>query len=369
MWLLLLYLAFVYNSATAFHHGGASRPIKIKIAHGIGSTSPSTSRDDDTGTLSPWSPGKWKIKLHFRREVGSSSSEFSSDENTALINKLLGEGWGVDSHLVLPLEIMVTAELSSRLESDENNIIQSSWLGGKATGSIECINQYTSDNKLYHTAYISNSGQQHVQISSGNWRMEPPIPLVTSPNGKPLSGQASILRFHLTIKDAIQRNSVYFPENQLLLLQSNTFREDQYENGIRTILPYQYAKDNAQQMLDTQLDHESGDRRLDGTDLLPLFEGYKDMAGLIWERDEKYRKWKEVEGVLPLVDSAKDGVTTTISEDDEGWGVWPGDTDLMTVERGVILAAVDNKETKSRNRNTVYVGSWTAVPIWDEDEE
>ena len=364
--LMLLYLAFVYNSATAFHHGGASRPIKIKIAHGIGSTSSSPSRDDDTETLSPWSPGKWKIKLHFKREEGSSSNELASDE---LINKLLGEEWGLDSQLVLPLEIMVTAELSSKLERDENNI-QSSWLGGKATGSIKCITQYTSDqDKPYHTTYINDMGQQHVRISSGNWRMEPPIPLMTSPNGKTISGQASTLRFHLTIEDAIQRNSISFPENQLLLLQSNTFREDQYEDGIRTMFPYQYAKDNAQNMLDAQLDHESGDRRLDGTDLLPLFEGYKDIAGLIWERDEKYRKWKEVEGVLPSVDSTRDGVTATFSEDDERWGVWPGDTDLMTVERGIILAVVENKGTRSRNGNTVYVGSWTADPIWDEDEE
>eukprot|EP00804_Cyclotella_cryptica_P020475 CCRYP_019808-RA/>CCRYP_019808-RA protein AED:0.39 eAED:0.39 QI:0/0/0/1/1/1/2/0/114 len=110
------------------------------------------------------------------------------------------------------------------------------------------------------------------------------MPLVTSSTGKVLPGQASTLRFCLTLQTAIERNSIRFPQNQLLLLQCNTFREEQYETG-----------EKAQQKLDEQLNHESGDRRLDGKDLLPLLEGYKmwqGWCGIETTSIENGRRWK-----------------------------------------------------------------------------
>ncbi|KAL3801515.1 hypothetical protein HJC23_000953 [Cyclotella cryptica] len=354
------------------------------------STSSSQSRDD-VSSSSPWSPGKWKIILQFRREDATTSSETlfdnkpPSNENNSRITTLLGNEWGSNgAQLVLPFDVLVTANVSSKKTSSRanNKAVQMAWLGGKPTGSIECIPQNCpSRNDIhYSAAYINEKGQQNVQISPGQWRIEPPIPLVTSSAGKVLPGQASTLRFCLTLETAIERNSIRFPQNQLLLLQCNTFREEQYETGVRTLLPYQYAKENAQQKLDEQLNHESGDRRLDGTDFLPLLEGYKDVAGLLWDRDDKYRKWKEVEGVLPLMDTltVQGGVDIDrILDDETRWGVWPGDTDLLTIERGTVLALVDKKETKrgffrwiengdGSNLDTVVVGRWTAAPIWDD---
>jgi hypothetical protein len=66
-------------------------------------------------------------------------------------------------------------------------------------------------------------------------------------------------------------------------------------------------------------------------------------------------------------------------QDDEQWGVWPGDTNLMTIERGIILAVVE-KEEKSKGlfswikneyegADTVMVGTWTAEPVWDDVED
>jgi len=327
-----------------------------------------SSRDEDTEFLSPWSPGKWKITLQFKRDEDASNE----------ITKLLGDDWGTNSaQLVLPLEIIVTADVSSgqRIDTKKANI-QSSWLGGKPTGSIECISQTTCDQGEYHAAYINDKGQQLVNISCGQWRIEPPIPLTS----KPLSGQASTLRFSLDIQTPIRRNTIYVPENTLLLLQCNTFREDQYAEGVKTLLPYQYVKDTTQQMLNEQLDHESGDRRLDGKDLLPLLEGYKDVAELVLKRDEGYKKWKEVESVLPRVEFMKEYDIDKILDDDERWGIWPGDTDLLTIERGVILAVTETKDAKTSafswlgNRDdggfdSVVVGSWTALPIWDSDDQ
>lgn len=355
-------------------------------SYGFTQTRLKASHDDveSTTTISPWSPGKWRITLHFQRE-DESNNESSGENTAARLNKFLGEDWGANSaQLVLSFDICVTADASpEKFAGDNKPSISSAWLGGRPTGTIECIPQLTTD-EPYHATYVNDRGQQYVKLSSGPWRIEPPLPLVTSTtttNGKPIPGQASTLRFALTIQNPIQRNSIRFGENQLLLLQCNTFREEQYESGVDTLLPFVRAKDNAQKMLDEQLDHESGDRRLDGTELLPLLEGYKDVAGLVWERDERYRKWKEIEAVLPLLVGCSDGGYNVerILEDDSRWGVWPGDIDLLTIERGVILASVERKESKrgalswmngnqARSSDTVIVGRWSAKPIWDEDD-
>jgi hypothetical protein len=100
----------------------------------------------------------------------------------------------------------------------------------------------------------------------------------------------------------------------------------------------------------------------------------------VWDRDDKYRKWREVEGVLPLMENLKvqGGYDIDrILDDETRWGVWPGDTDLLTIERGTILAVVDKKETKrglfpwmesgdGDNVDTALVGRWSAEPIWDD---
>ena len=135
-------------------------------------------------------------------------------------------------------------------------------------------------------------------------------------------------------------------------------------------------------MLEEQLNHETGDRRLDGNDLLETIGGYKNIAALVMERDERRRRWKEVEGVLPKISgsSIKIGRAAAIEQllnDEKRWGQWPGDTELMTVERGVVLAAVSAKEKKkksmfvpwmqdSNSEETVVVGKWTATPLFDE---
>ena len=361
------------NSNVSFSNGKKSnlRYKCIGAQHNLQASTSSTAPDDENPSLSAWSPGKWKVTLLFRRQ----------EDASPLITKLMGNEWGSNgAQLVLPLEILVNAEVPS--DKDTINTKKKSpclWLGGKPTGSIECTPQNGLNETSFCSSYINDKGQQNVQISPGPWRLEPPIPLMTSSSGKVLQGQASTLRFSLTLNTAIQRNSIKFPDNQMLLLQSNTFREKQYETGVNTLRPYQYAKENSQKMLDEQLNHDSGDRRLDGTDLLQTLEGYKDVAGLVLKRDESYRKWKDVEGVLPLMDSSELNYDIETILDDDRWGVWPGDTDLMTIERGIILAVVEKKEKSKglfswiengdEGADTVMVGTWTAEPVWDDEED
>lgn len=319
----------------------------------------------DQSSPSPWSSGYWQLTLDF----GIDESE--RDNNSQLYN-LLGEGWGLnDARLSLSFEILVNAETNSQ----END----SWLGGKPTGTIET----NSDDCA---TYINNNGQQNVEISSGQWRIEPPMPLLPT-YANALTGQASTLRFYLTMNTPIQRNSIIFPENQLLLLQSNAFRTEQYRDGIQTLLPYQYNKDRAQKNLDDQLDHETGDRRLDGNDVLETLGGMKDAAELVMERDKMRNKWLEVKDSLPKIsDSSSIGTGRGVDidkllDDEDSWGIWPGNTELMTIERGVIFAVVANKEkdqgffqslmssNDSDKGDPVVVGRWSAVPLFDDDDD
>ena len=313
---------------------------------------------------SPWSPGAWKITMDFGREDSSDRN----DNNIQLLSSLLGDEWGSNGgRLVLSFDVLASAEISKQQQNDDND----SWLGGKPTGTVE-----TDDESC---TYINEQGQQLCTFLPGNWRIEPPLPLLPTYTNI-LSGQASTLRFYLTINTPIRRNTISFPEEQLLLFQCNTFRKSQYSSGVQTLLPYQYAKERSQRLLVEQLNHETGDRRLDGNDLLDTLSATKEMAKLVIERDKMRSKWLEVESVLPKLDSSIDtsqGIDiNTLIDDDEKWGIWPSDTELMTIESGIIYAVVNAKKEKqgffqsllqdnSKKGEPVVVGRWNAKPIFD----
>lgn len=353
----------------------------------LNSSSSPISSSSQLTSPSPWSPGKWKLTLDFGIDElkQQDSSSLEQNENIIQLHKLLGENWGAEGgRLVLPFEVIISSETSGTDKNQANPSVEMTWLGGKPTGSIECIPRETNDDEsndeqIHHSTYINNKGEQRVQISPGLWRNEPPTPILPSYT-KILSGQASSLRMYLKLVNSIERNTISFPKDQVLLLKSNTFRATQYASGIQTLFPYQYAKEQTQQVLEEQLNHETGDRRLDGNDLLETMSGYKDIAALVMERDERRRRWKEVEGVLPKISGAsiKIGRTATTEQllnDDKRWGIWPGDTELMTVERGVVLAAVSPKEKKqslfpwmkdTNSEEIIVVGKWSAAPLLDE---
>ena len=346
--------------SNARHHGIAficpgrsSKSVKSRTQLAV-SSSPIDPLSQRTAS-SPWSPGRWKITMDFGNE-----ESFVSEKN-----ELLGEEWGSNGgRLALSFQIVANSEI--RIEGTEDGFVQA-WLGGKPTGSIE---PQTNNNKEFCTSYINEKGQQYVRISPGQWRIEPPLPLLPS-HANVLPGQASTLRFSLTLLDPIGKNTITFPKKQSLLFASNTYRLQQYLSGVQTISPFQYAKDRSQKQLDEKLDHETGDRRLDGNDVFQTLCGYKDVADLVMERDELRRKWKEIECAFPKLDSSN-----KILDAETRWGIWPGDTELMTMERGLIFAVVPKQnqgkgglfswmQESSGSQESVVVGKWNALPVDD----
>jgi hypothetical protein len=333
-------------------------------------SSPQQSSTKRWTSPSPWSPGEWKLTLDFGKKEESSERNGRSQ-----LANLLGKEWGSNGgRLALSFEVLVTSDIKNG--SDDNNKSAQAWLGGKPTGTVECISHSASDDVNDCASYINEGGQQYVKISAGQWRIEPPLPILPSYTNI-IPGQASTLRFYLTLATAVQRNTIIFPEKQLLLLQSNTFRTQQYLTGITTLLPYRYAMESTQRLLEERLNHDTGDRRLDGNDIFETLGGYRDIAELVTERDARRREWGEIEGVLPKflnIDVSRKVDISNLLEDEDRWGIWPGDTELLTVERGIILAVVEKEKTKAKvfpwmqqdgASEMVIVGKWSAVPVFD----
>jgi hypothetical protein len=136
--------------------------------------------------------------------------------------------------------------------------------------------------------------------------------------------------------------------------------------------------ESTQRLLEDKLNHDTGDRRLDGNDILETLGGYRDIADLVTARDVRRRQWVEIEGVLPKmanVDASRNVELSSLLEDEDRWGTWPGDTELMTAERGVILAVVEKEKSKAKMfpwmqqdgaAETVVVGKWSGVPIFED---
>jgi len=342
----------------------SNQPAKSSVFQ-LSMSSPRMSSTQRRTSPSPWSPGKWKVTLDFGKK----------EEYKSQVSNLLGKEWGSNGgRLALSFEVLVTSNTNG---SEDNKKSVQAWLGGKPTGTVECVSHTTNDEEKYFASYINERGQQHVQISSGQWRIEQPLPLLPSYT-KIIPGQASTLRFHLTFATSIQRSTIIFPQKQLFLLQSNTFRTQQYLSGIKTLLPYHNAMESTQRLLEVKLNHDTGDRRLDGNDILETLGGYRDIAELVTERDVRRSQWGEIEGVLPKmvnVNASRNVELSNLLEDEDRWGIWPGDTELMTTERGVILAVVEKEKSKTKMfpwmqqdgaAETVKVGKWSAVPIFED---
>ena len=77
----------------------------------------------------------------------------------------------------------------------------------------------------------------------------------------------------------------------------------------------------------------------------------------------------------PSIKIGQAATAERLLNDEKRWGIWPGDTELLTVERGVVLAVVSAKEKKqslfpwmqdSDVEEMVVVGKWSATPLFDE---
>lgn len=125
------------------------------------------------------------------------------------------------------------------------------------------------------------------------------------------------------------------------------WREPDLLVGGRKIKPLEVAAREAQQRLDDQLSHETGDRRLDGTNPVDTAMASISMAKLVKDRDDRVRELREAERTLPR------------NADKLPLGSWPGTTEKLAVARGTIAL----KRRRLLGDEFHIIGKWNAVPI------
>jgi hypothetical protein len=263
---------------------------------------------------SPWASATWKFTLSIGKQKTTNLD-------------LLPEGWGASGgRLVLPIDVVVT---SDSIPADACDT---------AIGSGASVLEASP------TTFINNQGQQTVNIGNGGWKL-------IFPSGK--KGRAAKLTFWLDILDDATRNDVSLSAGERIYGTANVWRDSEFERGERQMRPiYQDYKD-LQKLVDETISHETGDRRLDGTDPLDTVLAYKDMTELVMRRDQAKMKLKDAEDLYPPVDKE-------IEE-----GRWPGDEEWLSIfPTGLAI-----RRKALLGEEFCPCGSWKAEPTGEEYED
>lgn len=268
-------------------------------------------------TNSPWSPAEWRININIGREPGT----------------YMPEEWGASgARLSLPLEIRIDSDSTSGDEERD-------FMGG-ASNEVTVLEDPT---------FVSNKGQEQVIFKDhGAWK-------IGVRRGK--EGDASRLRFWVDLDkeqdggaDSVARNDVTLNANERLFFVANCWREPEIEAGLRRYRPLEANLVDAQASVDKQLSHDSGDRRLDGTNPIDTAMASLDMVVLVKNRDDCVQKLKDAEKKLPA---------PTIKLSDPG--CWPGTTERLVIAPGTI--GVKRKNGILGAEEFHIVGTWTATPF------
>jgi len=299
---------------------------------------------------SPWSPSEWIINMNIGRELSTGSS-------------ILPENWGTSgARLCLQIPILIESDRTA------SNVVDDGFLGAKKSYQLHVLEDPT---------FIGMKGEQTVKFEdTGAWKIS-------------LSSRCGVgnkLRFYLDVSSnnnnddnnnniAAQRNDVTLFHNERLYFISNCWRKDnnnkELELGITEFQKIKSRLDVAQSRVESQLSHETGDRRLDGNNAFDTTLANIDMSFLIRERDDALNAYRDAEKMLPNKLSIA--------------GPWPGTTDPLVIgEPGMIL--ISNKNNNQRNKKKGggllswyaaatgveefdVIGTWTATPQPDGDYE
>lgn len=253
---------------------------------------------------SPWSSSEWQIKLEFSSQQGS--------------------------RLALPFDVLIEAEAQTHLDEF--------MLGSTKSDVITVLEDPT---------YITLAGEQTVRLGDeGGWK------ILGRRSGK--AGDAGELRIWLDVLDDLSKNDLEI-NAQRIYLTANCWREEEFKIGSRRLKPISLEYEDFERQIQERLAHETGDRRLDGTNLVDTAMGSIDMGLLVTKRDNARFRFKQAEQLLPNTDSVAKGR-------------WPGSTEPLYIAKGCI----EIKETQVLSENYQKVGTWTATPVLkkqDEEEE
>ena len=213
-------------------------------------------------TAAALSAPTWQISLNVGREPDTK----------------LPEAWGASgARFLLPLEVSIETE---QITSPD------------AATRAHCGPYPRRLRALRDATFVNDRGQQTVRVLGGGWAI--------ATQGGDAFDSALALRLWLDFADgaAAARNDVTltgYPGNERLFLEARCWREGSLARVTDALAPLRAATDAAQAEIDAQLDHVTGDRRLDGDDPVATAAGYADMAKLVLARDQCLRRQRDLE--------------------------------------------------------------------------
>jgi hypothetical protein len=274
----------------------------------------------DITKRSPWSPAEWQILVNIGREEGS----------------WMPETWATSgARLSFPMDVMVASDYNTA-EKDK----ECEFMGGNSMRLVV----------LEDPTFVSSDGEQFIGIrEEGAWKMQMPKQ----------RGTAGTLRFWVDVEQAdglsqgvgALRNDVTLPAERIFFM-SKCWREEDLKIAARKMKPYETAAEEAQRKVEEQLSHETGDRRLDGTDPLETALGTISMAKLIKDRDDRMRELREAENTLPR------------NAERLKLGFWPGTDEKLAIGEGTIAV----KRKKFFGDEFHILGKWRAIPILQKED-
>lgn len=255
---------------------------------------------------SPWTSSEWRLNLEFEGDIASSSQ--------------------VRTRLALPCEVLIESEPQSSLDEF--------MLGSCKSDRVTVLEDPT---------YITMAGEQTVRLGDeGGWK------IFGRRSGK--AGDAAELRIWLDVLDDFAKNDLQV-SSQRIYLTTNCWRQEEFTIGSKRLRPLKSDFEDYQNQIEQRLEHETGDRRLDGTNLVDTAMGSIDMGILITKRDEARFRLSQAEQKLPNSDNVVSGS-------------WPGSTDPLYIAKG----RIEVKELLMLGENYRTIGSWTATPIETDDD-
>ena len=145
--------------------------------------------------------------------------------------------------------------------------------------------------------FVGEKGVQRVAVSNeGGWRID----------------HNDVLRCWLDVESAAARNDVSLAPGRCYFEAAVWRSPNDLAAGRQKLAPLVADTRKAQDELERALDHNEGDRRLDGSDLIETAKAYGDVAGLVGKRDGARRRQREAEADLRLPAT------------DPPFGRWPG---------------------------------------------
>lgn len=280
-------------------------------------------------TRSPWAAAEWRLDLSIGREPGT----------------YMPEDWGASGgRLLFSVDCLITSENVATTDREE-----SSFFGNRKAHQMTILEDPT---------YITSQGEQFISMpeNGGAWSLQLPRQ----------KGQAGTLRMWLDLEEtlpnglAAQKNDVTLQANDRLYLTAKCWRESDFEVGRMKMKPIERALVRAQERLDSTLSHETGDRRLDGTNPLDTVSASIDMAVLVKDRDDCIQALREAELIYPR---QADGVR---SNGGVASGHWPGSTEELIVSSE---GAVAVKRKKLFREEFHIVGKWKASPVAKKEQQ